>query len=79
MIVGSRIYKESIVNDKVSWNVVTTTVEDVANLEKHFEERLTRNPPEQQHLEEKSFYQNLRNITVPILRQTLEKACILNI
>ncbi|CAH1756233.1 13351_t:CDS:2 [Entrophospora sp. SA101] len=35
--IGSRIYKESIVNNNVLWSVGTTTVEDVANLEKYFE------------------------------------------
>ncbi|CAJ0644734.1 1744_t:CDS:2 [Entrophospora sp. SA101] len=72
--IGSRIYKESIVNDNnVSWSVSTTTVEDVANLEKHFEKRLMGIPPDQQHTDEKSFYQNLQTIISPIIWQTLEK------
>ncbi|CAJ0644740.1 1748_t:CDS:2 [Entrophospora sp. SA101] len=75
--IGSRIYKESIVNDNnVSWSVSTTTVEDVANLEKHFEKRLMGIPPDQQHTDEKSFYQNLQTIISPIIWQTLEKVCI---
>ncbi|CAJ0755179.1 20307_t:CDS:2 [Entrophospora sp. SA101] len=60
--IGSRIYKESIVNNNVLWSVGTTTVEDVANLEKYFEKRLTGIPLEQQHADERSFYQNLRTV-----------------